>query len=693
MHLRRSSYARAWLTALPVAVALWPLFSSALTGSGQQLPTTRRDYFQPGTQPGELQDSIVASWSCAGCHGFYDLAMEPYQNWAASMMAQATRDPIFHAALAIAEQDAAGSGELCLRCHAPGAWLAGRGVPSDGSALDQGLGDFDGVTCNLCHRLVDPYFDAGENPPEDEPILDGLIHPPTSEPHTGQFVVDPKDRRRGPFDLGSSFPFHPWLESPYHRESMLCGTCHDVSNPVLERQPDGTWKAGRFDRTHPTHDKQDEFPVERTFSEWTKSVFARAPIDVQGRFGGNKTEVASCQDCHLPDTMGTACLPGLGETRPDMPLHELAGANSWVLRAVRALYPDNETGLDAQLVDMAIARNVSMLQRAADLDVFEDSGELVARVVNRTGHKLPTGYGEGRRMWLGVRFLDSLGGLIEERGHYDDATATLDAASTRVWEIQHGIDDHMAQLSGQPVGPSFHFVLNDTLELDNRIPPRGFTNADFDAIQAPVVGASYQDEQCWDDVRFAIPAGTASIEVGLYHQTTTKEYIEFLRDENTTNGAGLIAWQQWDQLGKSAPVTMASRTLDLLAGNCATPVVYGLGKLSSSELYPSIGWQGQPSASSGSFTLTLAKARPGQIALLLEGDAPQSVPFGGGKLLVANAHVAGHATVQADGSASITLPVMSGDVGAQRCYQFLFRDPGASQRTGMSDGLLVDYCP
>jgi len=195
---------------------------------------------------------------------------------------------------------------------------------------------------------------------------------------------------------------------------------------------------------------------------------------------------------------------------------------------------------------------------------------------------------------------------------------------------------------------------------------------------------------------FAAPATTsptATIEVPLLHQTTTKEYIEFLRDENTTNGAGQVAWRVWDQLGKSAPVEMASRTLDLVVGNCPTPVVYGLGKESTEGLYPRIGWQGVPSAAAGSFTLTLSSSRAGQLALLFEGDAPQSVAFAGGTLLAAHAHAVGRTMIHADGSASITLPVTAADVGTERCYQFLFRDQGALQRVGMSDGLLVDYCP
>ena len=43
-------------------------------------------------------------------------------------------------------------------------------------------------------------------------------------------------------------------------------------------------------------------------------------------------------------------------------------------------------------------------------------------MTNNTGHKLPTGYPEGRRMWLNLRAYDDDGELIYESGAYDPAT-------------------------------------------------------------------------------------------------------------------------------------------------------------------------------------------------------------------------------------------------------------------------------
>ena len=42
------------------------------------------------------------------------------------MMAQAGRDPLFWAALDVANNDVPGIGDFCLRCHSPAGWLDGR---------------------------------------------------------------------------------------------------------------------------------------------------------------------------------------------------------------------------------------------------------------------------------------------------------------------------------------------------------------------------------------------------------------------------------------------------------------------------------------------------------------------------------------------------------------------------------------
>jgi hypothetical protein len=516
------------------------------------ISTTSTDFYVGGTQPGQITQNLASAISCSNCHAYYDEEHEPYTNWSASMMAQAGRDPIFHACLSIANQDATSAGTLCLRCHNPAAHLNGYNDPTGADIPVYGV-ESQGVSCSVCHRMVDPVFENGVNPPEDVAVLAGVADIPPN-PHNGGLIVDPQDRRRGPFRL--TFNPHQWLQSPFHRDSALCASCHDVSNPAYSKQPDGTYALNALDERHPTGDKYQEFPIERTYSEWSKSAFAQAPIDMGGRFGGNNPLVSTCQDCHMPKGTGTGCDPIFGTpVRTDLPKHQFNGANTWVIRAVRSLYDDSVTDTTEQSASNSIARAVAMLQAASDIELTQAGNQLTVRVINQSGHKLPTGYPEGRRMWVNVRFFDSGGNLIAERGAYNSATAEF-THDTKVYEAVLGMTPDVAALSGRPVGPGFHFALNNKWFSDNRIPPRGFDNAQFASVQAAPVNYTYADGQYWDDTAFTAPEGAARADVRVYHQTTTKEYIEFLRDANTTDTKGQIAYDQWVLHGRSEPTEM-----------------------------------------------------------------------------------------------------------------------------------------
>ena len=51
----------------------------------------------------------------------------------------------------------------------------------------------------------------------------------------------------------------------------------------------------------------------------------------------------------------------------------------------------------------------------------------------------------------------------------------------------------------------------------------------------------------------------------LYFQTSTREYMEFLRDTNVTNDRGQIAYDLWVSNGKSAPFAMDMMSVALVA--------------------------------------------------------------------------------------------------------------------------------
>ena len=268
--------------------------------------------------------------------------------------------------------------------------------------------------------------------------------------------------------------------------------------------------------------------------------------------------------------------------RADMPLHDLMGGNTFVPEIVATFYPDE---VDAAQLQAAVARADSMLKKAATLEIIPEDFGITARVTNETGHKLPSGYPEGRRIWLNVKAYDSTATLIYESAGYDFGTADLTHdEDAKVYEIHPGLSPGLAGALGLTPGVSFHFVLNDTIYSDNRIPPRGFTNANFLAVQSPVVHYSYADGQYWDDTEYHLPGTAKSVDVTLYYQSTSKEYVEFLRDENHTNQAGQNLYDAWFAQGKSAPVVMAeaSAEIDVTAGvedtGARVPFVYSLSQ-------------------------------------------------------------------------------------------------------------------
>ncbi|MEZ4655677.1 MAG: Ig-like domain-containing protein, partial [Candidatus Eisenbacteria bacterium] len=427
-----------------------------LPSPGGTVPTTLRDFEQPGSQPFDAE-FFSDRTACSGCHGGYDPAVEPDHGFQGSMMAQAARDPLFFACLTIAEQDAPSSGDLCLRCHTPFGWLGGRSNPTTGELLT--ASDRDGVSCHFCHRMVDPIYDSGIDPPEDVDVLAGIADVPGNYAN-GQYVADPEDRRRGPFEDAAA-P-HTFLASAFHRSSDFCGTCHDVSNPVFERVGGSDYAPGPLDEPPNDFDSSVLLPLERTYSEWKNSEFATTGVYAP-EFAGNKPDgiVSTCQDCHMADAQGRGCnVPGT-PLRDDLPRHDLTGGNAWVPSIVEQAYPGE---VDAQALADGAQRAISMLERAALLDVAVDpepNGYLATvTITNRSGHKLPTGYPEGRRMWVSLAAYDAADQIIYESGAYDPGTGILvEDDDLALYEAKMGISPALAGALGLPAGASFHFTL------------------------------------------------------------------------------------------------------------------------------------------------------------------------------------------------------------------------------------------
>jgi len=562
-------------TSIIAAVAL-VLTVAVRVATAAPYPTTRHDFDLPGTQPLTVSAPFANPSSCSPCHSNYGQPnVEPFRAWQGSMMAHSGRDPLMLAALAIANQDLEHSGETCLRCHFPKGWLEGRSVPEDGTGMT--TDDRQGVQCSTCHRLVDPVA-APENPPEDGPILAALLQPVPAF-SSAMMVVDPQDRLRGPFDVIADLgadphaPTRSTLVSPFHKSSELCGTCHNVRNPAFTRNMLGEYELNALDTPS---DPLLGFPEQSTYDEWAASTYASTGVFAP-QFGRNRDVVSSCQDCHMPAVTGKAA--NIGITRDDVPLHELVGGNTFV-PTILPHHPAFGSEVNAGILAESVEKSTAILRKSATVTTDLAGAVLTVRVTNESGHKLPTGYPDGRRMWLHVRAFDAARNVVFESGRYVFGTGELvgyEALPTdedydphlHVWEAVHGMSPAAALAFGSTAGPSLHLVKNNVREKDNRIPPRGFTNAAFEAFDGHPIGQAFADGEHWDDVTYPVGAQAVGAEVTLYYQTASREYVEFLRDNNTTNAAGNILFDLWDEHGKSTPVAMAHATIEPDAGKVA----------------------------------------------------------------------------------------------------------------------------
>jgi hypothetical protein len=257
----------------------------------------------------------------------------------------------------------------------------------------------------------------------------------------------------------------------------------------------------------------------------------------------------------MMDVTGQGCNKSYAPVRNDLPLHDFTGGNTFIPLLIDSVYP-GEANLVA--LQAGIDRARDMLQHSATVNLYVDADEQEAEVevINETGHKLPSGYPEGRRIWINLKAWNTNTSDYYESGAYDTLTGILTTSGTKIYQIKPGLSPGLAAALGLTAGVSFHFVLNDTIYSDNRIPPRGFTNANFEAIQSPPVGYEYDDGEYWDETHYDLPFSPNKIEVSLLYQTTSKEYVEFLRDENVTNNAGQVMYDLWNNNGKSPPELM-----------------------------------------------------------------------------------------------------------------------------------------
>jgi hypothetical protein len=312
---------------------------------------------------------------------------------------------------------------------------------------------------------------------------------------------------------------------------------------------------------------------------------------------------------------GVGCNKAGVPTRTDLPLHDMTGGNYWAPDAI--LYQNTRgllrlggalTTVQIDAIQAGKTRAQQQLALAASLAV---TGNQV-RVTNLTGHKLISGYPEGRRMWLNVKWYDAASNVVREDGAYGPVSVQVDGSPrtvntlldrehTRIYEVHTGMTQQWAtqllgfglpanlalsfdattgavtstlgQLAAQAPGTSretFHFALNNTIISDDRIPPYGMSyDAALQRNTLPVPATQYGSPSAggtfdhFDIVSLSPPQGAHHATVRLMYQPTSWEYVQFLYLANKRQNAflaneGVNLLDTWLNTNMAEPYVMAS---------------------------------------------------------------------------------------------------------------------------------------
>lgn len=333
---------------------------------------------------------------------------EIYDQWKGSMHSHAWNDPVYLALMRAASKATNGATDnLCIGCHTPIGLTTGEATP-DGEKLSELARN--GVQCEFCHNIS---------------AVSGIGN--------AAFVLTPHKYGRplkfGPFkDAGS--PYHDTTYSDLHTRSEFCGACHNVTHPLTR------------------------IPLERTYDEWRDSPYPAEGI--------------GCQECHMSPGPGFRKNPGKaadqGKEREHIYTHYFVGGNTMI---TSLLGSETHAGLSREMLKSAATLELVSVRNARP----GATAAVVLRVHNSgAGHKLPTGFPEGREMWVDFKVMDDKGALIYRLGRLDQAGRPENGA------------------------PSFKVVLGDAageiveVEVwkvtrvlsDNRILPRGYADVRFD---------------------------------------------------------------------------------------------------------------------------------------------------------------------------------------------------------------------
>lgn len=415
---------------------------------------------------------FTGSGICAGCHG-HDVAqlanvseagedVNPTDQWQSSLMANSAKDPFWRAKVvhevALNPDHQLELEDKCTSCHAPLGHFNAHHLGQEHYAMAQLFQDslaLDGVSCVACHQQASTVGNAFSG----ELAFDSLtIYGPYG---AGK---DDAPLLQAPMQLYT--PYENIMYGAHLDGSEACAGCHSLVTQTADMEGNLTGQ---------------DYIEQATYHEWLNSSYADD--------GDTPTD---CQDCHMPEVSGGVVIAsGQASLGPRAPFkkHILVGGNAQMLEIMR----DNTEalGLSASVAqfDSTIAwtrdvlRNETVELSVQDASWVDGLGSVAVEVVNKAGHKFPSGY-PARRAWIEVvahqgedtlwhngrwspgGFLHGVdeGGLAEYEPHY----TTIDAEDqVQVYELV------AVDVTGTPTN-----VLERAASSakDNRLLPLGFSD-------------------------------------------------------------------------------------------------------------------------------------------------------------------------------------------------------------------------
>jgi mono/diheme cytochrome c family protein len=519
---------------------------------------------------------FATSTHCIACHsdihtpGGEDISIG--WQWRATMMANASRDPYWHAGIRREVMDhpsvQSAIEDKCSTCHMPMQRFqaqaeGGRGevfrylesIRSGAATVEPGavLANAtdvkatlaaDGVSCTVCHQIRPDNF-GQESSLDGGYVIDRQKQLEQRELF-GRFEID-KGRTRA---MHSATGFTP-AQTNHLQRSELCATCHTLLTQAFD------------DQGRPAGSLPEQVP----YQEWEHSDYV---------------ETNSCQSCHMPAVPGEVPITSvLGKQRPDVRRHVFVGGNSFMLRIFKdhreelgVVAPADELEAEAQRIDEFLAtataaveiRNASRAAGRFDFDVA---------VTNKSGHKLPTAY-PSRRAWLHVVVRDAAGAAVFESGaprpngsvagnDNDEDAARFEPHYTRITSADQV--QIYESIMGDSNGRVTTGLLFGTHYLkDNRLLPRGFvkeTAAEDVAVRGPA--ANDTDFSGGGDsltYSLSVPntAGPLAVTAELYFQSIGFRWADNLRSYSAPEPQRFVRY--YDE--------QASRSSKLLASASAS---------------------------------------------------------------------------------------------------------------------------